>query len=145
MRERLEFGPAIEGVRLAAHFDKEQYGRDGAVPVVLVITNHSPHPVRVVDSVPHGDFTLIVKDTEGPVPPTRLLVSILDYMESSARQIGRDIPSGSSVTAEVDLRLLFDLTIIGLYTVQAKRWVYIGREQRELESTTVHFEMFDQL
>ena len=105
----------------------------------------APHPVRVVDSVPLGDFTLLLSDEHGEVPPTRLLLSIRDHMQSSGRAVGRDIRPGTTATAELDLRLLFDLSLTGLYTVQAQRWVYIGRGQHMLESPTAHFEMFDQL
>jgi len=140
----LEWGAPTAGWRLSASLDKEKFIVGELVLVTLVTRNVSNRTNKIQVRSRWITYDFEVRDEHGPVRATRFGEQI-----EGNRGMGSmgepEFSPGETVTIELPLSRLFDLSLVGKYTVRASRMVYgsDGKELR-LQSNTASFEIMEE-
>jgi hypothetical protein len=130
---------------MSISLDRESFALDTPVPVTIVTKNLSDAPLKIPASSKWTTYEYELRQQDREVPLTRFGQRMEDSRgDGSAAE--PELPPGDSIVLELPISRLFDLSIVGSYTLRISRPVFRGGSEElvSLVSNRVSFEVVEE-
>lgn len=128
-----QFGPRVEGCRVSVAADRQAYRFDQPVGVRLLLENGGGASVNVIHSNPVAVWRFEVRQPNGEPAPLTLEGA---RQQSMGDVVVSSLDVGKSETSVVMLSRLYDMTLLGEYTVTASRQVWRQGQKKPTDVTS---------